>query len=97
MTGILFGPISVRIALNSVCSSTASGAAAAAGRRRGGCGGRGRGGDAVAVLEALDELGQLEHGHLVDGLEQIVLGENGHGMDSFVGAGPRTRGWFGGW
>ena len=90
MTGILFGPISVRVAVNSVCSPRRL-PAPAAGGRRGGCGRRGRGGDAVAVLEALDELGQLEDGHLVDGLEQIVLGENGHESGLLRRAGPGTR------
>ena len=40
------------------------------------------GGNTVAILEALDELGQLEDGHLVDGFEQVVLGESCHGVCS---------------
>ena len=89
MTGILFGPISVRVAVNSVCSSGAAAASAraAAGGRGGGGGGRSGGGHAVALLEALDELGQLEDGHLVDRFEQIVLGQDCHGVISFVGSG----------
>ena len=81
MTGILFGPTSVRMALNSVCSSARRGRSRAVttGGGRGRDGGRGGGGHAVALLEALDELGQLEHGHLVDRLEQIVLGQDSHG------------------
>ena len=93
MTGILFGPISVSVAVNSVCSSAAAAAAAPTPpRRRPGRGDRdrGRGGDAVALLEALDELGELEDGHLVDGLEQIVLGEDCHVWVSFV-VGRRGR------
>src|SRR5439155_14016868 len=39
--------------------------------------------DAVALFEALDELGQLEDGHLVDGLEQVVLRGNCHVISPF--------------
>ena len=39
---------------------------------------RRRGGDAVALLELLDELGQLEDGHAVDCLEKLVLGDCCH-------------------
>src|SRR5919108_2399737 len=51
-------------------------------RRSGGrSGGHGGGGcNAVAILEALDELRQLEHGHLVDCLEQVVLRQGCHGL-----------------
>src|SRR6186713_2458803 len=52
----------------------------ATGGRGGGSSSRGSGGDAVALLEALDELGQLENGHLVDRFEQIVLGQDSHVM-----------------
>src|SRR6187200_937739 len=52
----------------------------ATGGRGGRSGSRGGGGDAVALLEALDELGQLENGHLVDRFEQIVLGQDSHVM-----------------
>ena len=82
MTGILFGPISVRVAVNSVCSSGAAATSAAPppGGRCSRGSSRSSGGDAVALLEALDELGQLEDGHLVDRFEQIVLGQDSHGM-----------------
>src|SRR6185312_3499041 len=54
-------------------ATTAGGGRGSDSDGRGGC-------DAVALLELLDELGQLEHGHLVDGLEQVVLGNRGsHG------------------
>ena len=89
MTGILFGPISVRVAVNSVCSSAASAAGGGGGGRGGGGGDRSGGGDAVALLEALDELGQLEDGHLVDRLEQIVLGQDCHRWFSFGMSGCR--------
>ena len=77
ITGILFGPISVRVGgeLGLLLGGRRQlrRLRPAGGRR---CSGRDRGrrGDAVALFEALDELRQLEHGHLVDRLEQVVLG-----------------------
>ena len=87
MTGILFGPISTRTALNSVCSSTTGASAAGAApppcrrRRCDGCRG-----DAVPLLEGLDELRELEHGHRVDRLEQLVLGQCCHWLELLVGS-----------
>ena len=80
MTGILFGPTSVRTAVNSVCSSSAAaaGAAPAGGRRGAREGDRRGGGDAEAVLELLLEVRELEDGHLLEGLEQLVGGNRGH-------------------
>jgi hypothetical protein len=83
-------------ALNSVCSSARGGRLGRTHRLRTAAGaardGDGRGGgDAVALLEALDELGELEDGHLVDRLEQIVLGQDSHVGISFVGGSGRLR------
>src|SRR5262245_36644389 len=54
------------------------------GATAGGCGGnrdRGRSGHAELVLELLLELRQLENGHLLEGLEQLVGGHRCHGSD----------------
>src|ERR671917_1238691 len=48
------------------------GAVTGGGTRGGGRGGRG-GRDAEALLEGLDELGELENGHVLDGLHQFLL------------------------
>ena len=92
MTGILFGPISVSVALNSLCSSAAAAGAppaAAAGAAARSC--RGSGGNAVALLELLDELGKLENGHAVDCLEKLILGDccSHRGLCPFVRSGER--------
>ena len=94
MTGILFGRSRSDVAVNSVCSSGGRGCfGAATTGGRGGCNGNGgRGRHAVALLEALDELRQLEHGHLVDRFEQVVLGHDCHRVVSLVvSAAPRRR------
>src|SRR5262245_18520445 len=64
------------------------GSTATRGRRRGD-GDGGRGGDAEAVLELLLELRELEHGHLLEGLEELVGGQGGHrgGFSVSVGIG----------
>ena len=80
MTGILFGPISVRTAENSVCSSSAAAAGAEPAAGGGGGGDRGGGGDAELLLELLDELADLDKGHGADRVEDLVLGEGGHVM-----------------
>ena len=81
MTGILFGPDLGQDGreLGLLLGGRRRGGAAG-GRRGGGSGGRRGGGDAVALLELLDELGQLEDGHAVDRLEDLVLGQGGHGV-----------------
>ena len=78
MTGILFGPISVRMAVNSVCSSATS--TRRGSDRGGGRGDRGGRRDAEPRLELLDEVGDLDEGHRADLVEQLVLGERGHGI-----------------
>src|SRR6476619_5514665 len=55
--------------------SATSGLATATGGRRGSDGDGRSGRDVVALLELLDEIGQLEDRHLVDRFEQVVLGE----------------------
>ena len=52
---------------------------AAGGRGGAGEGDRGGGGDAEALLELLLEVGELEDGHLLEGIEQLVGGQRGHG------------------
>ncbi len=80
MTGILFGPISVegRGELGLLLGGRGRFGGATGRGRGGGDSSRSGGGHAVALLEALDELGQLENGHLVDRFEQIVLGQDCH-------------------
>jgi hypothetical protein len=71
MTWIFLAPASLRTTSNSVFSSNGcrrGRAAARAGRR-----GRHDGRDAELLLERLDELGQLEDGHVADGVEQLFL------------------------
>ena len=56
-------------------------AAPAAGAARGGSGHRPRGGrlDIERLLELLDELGQLQEGHLLEGLKQVGVAHLRHG------------------
>src|SRR5262249_18472350 len=49
-----------------------------AGGRSGGHGHGGGGGDAELLLEGRQELGELEDGHVRDGVEGLVLGEGCH-------------------
>ena len=55
------------------------GAAGAAGGRGGGNGDRSGRGDAEGVLELLHELAELEEGHLLERVEELVGGELRHG------------------
>ena len=64
---------------NSSCSSTASAAAAGAGRRRRPRDRGGRG-DVEGVLELLHELGELDQGHLLERVEQLVGAQLRHGV-----------------
>jgi hypothetical protein len=69
MTWIFLAPASLRTTSNSVFSSTAAPLHRAARRRRSRHDGR----DAELLLERLDELRQLEDGHVADGVEQLFL------------------------
>src|SRR5690349_15464211 len=62
------------------------GGGAAAARGRGGHRDRGRGLDVEGLLELLDEVRQLKEGHLLEGVEQVVGAELGHGGHSSVDA-----------
>ena len=82
MTWIFLSPAAVRTTSNSSFSSSASAGAAppaAAGR---GHGHGGRGGHAELLFEVLEELGELQDGHVGDGVEDVFLG--GHGAHSSV-------------
>src|SRR4051812_34687819 len=71
----------VELVLRSLLLGTARGAAASGGGS--GNGDRSGGGDAEGVLELLDELAQLNEGHLLERVEQLVGGELRHGGVSF--------------
>src|SRR5215831_19921501 len=60
------------------------GCGAAAARCRGGHRDRGRGLDVEGLLELLDEVRQLKERHLLEGVEQVVGAELGHGGHSSV-------------
>ena len=75
MTLIFLSPAALRTTSNSVFSSTGGGRGAATAPPGGH--GRGRRGDAVVVLERLDEVVQLEDGQLVDLLDEI-FGRDSH-------------------
>src|SRR6516225_5208122 len=62
------------------------GGCGAAARGRGGHRDRGRGLDVEGLLELLDEVRQLKEGHLLEGVEQVVGAELGHGGHSSVDA-----------
>src|SRR5690349_2677530 len=55
------------------------GGSAAAGRSGSSNGNRGRSGDAEGVFELLHELAELEEGHLLERVEELVSGELRHG------------------
>src|SRR5690606_8060443 len=61
----------------------AGGVTCAAGGRRGSDGDGGGGGHAEGVLELLHELAELEEGHLLESVEQLVGAELRHGGGSF--------------
>src|SRR5450759_5200172 len=50
-----------------------------------GNGNRGRGGDIEGVLEQLHELGELDEGHFLERLDELVSAELCHGGSSFLG------------
>ena len=79
MTWIFLSPAATRMTSNSSCSS----AAAARRHRRpapaAATADRGRGGHAELFLEGLEELVQLEDGHVLEGVEELFSGHGGHG------------------
>src|SRR5699024_11604523 len=62
-------------------------------RGAGGGGGRDRsgGGDLEGVLEQLHELGELEKGHLLEGIKELVVAELRHGNVLSVCPGAAAR------
>ena len=78
MTWIFLSPAALRMTSNSSCSSAAaSAAAAAAAADRRDRDGRG-GGDAELLLERLQELVQLEDGHVLEDVEQVSRAHGCH-------------------
>ena len=95
MTAIFLSPAASRTTSNSSCSSAAAaspppaaGAPAAATATGSG------GGDPEGLLELLDELGELDQGHLLEGVKELVGAELGHGGVLSV---LRCREWRFGW
>ena len=73
MTWIFLSPAAVRMTSNSSCSSAAA-LATTGGGSRGGDGDGSRGGDAELLLERLEEVVELEHGHALEDVEQLCGG-----------------------
>ena len=70
MTWIFLSPTPSRTTSNSSFSSTAAASAAATPAAATGAA---DGGDVELLLERVDELGELEHGHVADGVEQLFV------------------------
>src|SRR5205809_1028388 len=66
---------------------TSGGGAGGGAGRPGGHGHGGGGGDVEGLLELLHELRQLEQGHLLEGVQEVVGGQLGHGGS------PYSSGW----
>ena len=92
MTWIFLSPAASRMTSNSSCSSTSSAAAPAADWT----GGRGRhrrgSGDVEGLLELLHELRELDQGHLLERVEEVVGAELRHDGGSFLACGPDRAG-----
>ena len=78
MTWIFLSPAASRMTSNSSCSSTSSASAAPPPPAAGDGDGGGRG-DLEGLLELLHELGELDEGHLLERVEQLVGAELRHG------------------
>ena len=84
MTWIFLSPAAMRMTSNSSCSSAASAAGAAAAATGGRDRDRRGRGDAELLFERLEELVQLEHGHVLEDLEQVLFAHRCHQFASPV-------------
>ena len=85
MTWIFLSPAAVRTTSNSSFSSAASAPPPPPAAGGGGHGDGSGGGDAELLLEVLEQLAQLEHGHVGDGVEDLFLGGHGAQLSWRVG------------
>ena len=78
MTAIFLSPAASRTTSNSSCSSAAAASPPPAAGARGGDRDGGGGGDPEGLLELLHELRELDQGHLLEGVKELVGAELGH-------------------